>query len=98
MSYHFPIFFQYFNIPALYQVHHKNMAIIYKKGFHILTKTLAIRLMFIVLISFFLLPQLGCTANNKYTVKVHKPKKRYRPYDHQKNRGTKRLKTVKMKN
>ncbi len=39
-----------------------------------------------------------CALKKNDTVKVHKPKKRRKPYDHQKDRGKKNLKTVKMKN
>jgi len=69
-----------------------------ESSFHLQTKTLVFRFMIIALLSFAIWPQQGCTTGKKYTAKVHKPKKRCRPYDHQKNRGAKRLKTVKMKN
>jgi hypothetical protein len=41
--------------------------------------------------------QTGCTQQ-RYTVKVHKPKQRCAPYRHQKDRYKQRLKTVRMKN
>lgn len=61
-------------------------------------KPLIFRILFLLLILFMTMPLQHCATKSKYTVKVHKPKKRHRPYDHQKNRGERNTKIVKMKN
>ena len=61
-------------------------------------KLFFVRLLIYLFISFTSLTLQECASNKNDIVKVHKPKKRRRPYNHQKDHGKKNVKTVKMKN